>query len=134
MRQLLIIAVLLFTASLHSQSLTDVFKQYIQPQSSTEDLRTGLKQIEKLCTTNPEAKCNKAKASALYLLADHYFEAAYQVYQVDQTLVDPILAKANALFAQANSFMPIENFDPSQKNMLLESKQKYETGLKYAVN
>lgn len=126
MKKLLLIPFLLFAINLQAQSLTEVFSQYIQPQSSTQDLREGLRQVEAICATSPQEKCNKAKASALYLLADDYYQAAYQVQLVDPELVKPILAKAEALYNQANTLMPITQFGKSQQHMLLESKRHFE--------
>ncbi|WP_435135750.1 hypothetical protein [Formosa sp. A9] len=134
MKKLLFIVCLLTTFISKSQSLTTIFKEYVRPHSTTEDLRTGLKEIEQWCATNPEPKCTKAKASALYFLSDRYYQAAYQVYIVDQTLADPILQKAQALFSQANNLLPIDSYSESDKHMLLESKQQFDAHLKYAVN
>ncbi|MFY0714109.1 hypothetical protein J1D01_10560 [Seonamhaeicola sp. NFXS20] len=128
MKKLLILTVFwLSITTTQAQSLTEIFSQYIQPTSSTEELREGLKKVEALCKVTPHEKCNKAKASALYLLCDDYYAAAYQVYQVDPELANPILDKAQDLYAKANSLMAIESFSESQKNIMLNSKLQFES-------
>lgn len=126
MKKLLIIPIILFAFTMQSQSLTEVFSQYIQPQSSTQDLRVGLKQVETLCATTPQEKCNKAKASALYLLADRYYQAAYQVVQVEPELATPIIEKAEAYYNQANKTMPLVSFPASQQQLLIAGKTQLE--------
>ena len=121
---------LLFCISANSQTLNEIFSSYIQPHSSTEQLQTGLQKVTDLCATAPQAKCNKAKASALYLLADNYFEVAYQVYLVDKTLTEPILQKANRYFEKANVLMPIDEFPSSQQHMMLDAKLRFESEIK----
>jgi hypothetical protein len=120
-----IVAVLAFSFT-QAQTLNDVFSSLVQPQSNTTDLREGLKQIEAICEATPQEKCNKAKASANYLLADRYFEAAHEVLIVDPDLVDPILQKAKFYYKKAEGLMPIENFSTAQKRMLIENKSKIE--------
>lgn len=131
MKKLFLISILLFAINLQAQSLTEVFSKYIQPTSTTQDLREGLKQVEALCATTPQEKCNKAKASALYLLADDYYGAAYNIYMVDPEMAKPILDKAIELYNQANQLTPIDQFSEVQKNILLDSKHKLEASSRY---
>ncbi|MFK5891355.1 MAG: hypothetical protein QM486_11565 [Flavobacteriaceae bacterium] len=126
MKNLLLIIVILLTVSAQSQSLNDVFKKYLQPRSTAEQLRIGFKKVEDLCATTPEEKCNKAKASALFLLSNKYYAAVYQLYSVDKELAVPILEKANELYNKANSYMPITEFTTSQKRMMLGYKIRFE--------
>lgn len=126
MKKLLVITALLLSVTIQAQSLDDVFNKYITPNSSTQELREGLKQIDELCSTNPVEKCNKAKAYAYYLLADNYYNAAYSIYFVDQELAAPVLQKAKELFDKANNLQPLNTFTEVQKNILLESKRKLE--------
>jgi len=128
MKKLLLLAAFsLSFATAEAQSLTEIYSQYIQPTSSTDELREGLKKVEALCEVTPHEKCDKAKASALYLLCDDYYQAAYQVYEVDPGFAKPILEKAKALYAQANGFMAIDSFTESQKNIMLDSKLHFES-------
>ncbi|WP_166964646.1 hypothetical protein [Yeosuana marina] len=127
MKKLLLLTAFLIAASVQSQSLTEIYSQYIQPRSSADELREGFKKVEALCAVTPQEKCNKAKASALYLLCDDYYAAAYQVYQVDPELAKPILTKAKTLFTQANGYMSIDDFTEEQKNMMLDSKLHFES-------
>lgn len=126
MKNLIVILVIFISASVQSQTLTEIYSKYIQPSSNTEELKEGLTKIEKLCKTNPQEKCNKAKASALYLMADNYYSEARQVYKVDTTLVQPILLKANELFNKASEYMPITAFTENQKNTMLNDKNYFE--------
>lgn len=127
MKKILLITALLVGTVSQAQSLTAIYSEYIQPTASAEELREGFNKVEALCAVTPEEKCNKAKASALYLLCDDYYEAAYQVCQVDKELAQPILNKAKALYKQANSYMLIDDFTEEQKNILLNSKHLFES-------
>lgn len=111
-----------------SQTLPEIYKKYIQPTATTNQLREGLQKVEALCETTPQEKCTKAKASALYLLADDYYQAAYSVQQVDASLVAPILKEATALYDKANIIMPFTVFTATQQRLLLQNKKHFSTG------
>ena len=134
MKHLILILTFLIAGVIQSQSLTDVYSQYIQPRSSADELRLGLKKIEDICSVSPEEKCSKAKASALYLLSNAYFDAAYNIYLVDKVMSKPVIDKAQDLYAMAYEFMPIEEFTESQKNIMLDSKSKFESLLEHYID
>jgi hypothetical protein len=134
MKKLLLIALLLGFTSLQAQTLNDVFSKYVQPRSTTEQLREGIKLIDELCATAPEDKCSKAKASAYYLLANRYYEAATSMYDVDPELVPVILEKANENYNLANSIFPITEFNESQQTTLLDQKRKLEANPRYKAS
>lgn len=125
MKKLLLTLSLLATAFTQAQTLDDVVVNYIQPQSTTEQLKLGLTKIEALCSTDQD-KCNKAKGYAYYLLADDYYQAAYGVFMVDQVLAVPVLAKATELYKTANEHYSENNLTEEQKNILLDSKHRLE--------
>lgn len=110
-----------------AQTLSEVFSSHIQPQSTTIVLQEGLKQIETICEATPNEKCSKAKASAYYLIADRYFEAAHEVLNVDPILVTPILKKANDYFSKANTVLALENFTAAQQSMMIDAKRRIES-------
>lgn len=124
---LLLLALIISFTTSQAQSLNEVFSKYIQPNSTTDELREGLQKIEELCSLTPQEKCNKAKASALYLLANDYYGAAYNVYFVDAALANPILEKAKLYYDMAYKLMPIESFTEVQKNTMLDQKNKLES-------
>lgn len=131
MKKIILILVLIVSSTIQSQTLTEVYSKYIQPTNSTDELKEGLKQVENICNIQPQEKCNKAKATAYYLLADNYYAEAWNTYKTDSTLVKPILLKANELFNKANELMPITEFSESQKNIMLNDKNYLESYIKY---
>lgn len=126
MKNLTFILILFLSLSVQSQTLSEVYSEYIQPTATTETLQEGLTQIEKLCETNPQEKCKKAKATALYLMANNCYIEAREVYKADTTLVQPILIKATELLNEATAYMPIADFSESQKNTMLNDKNYFE--------
>lgn len=130
MKHLILLLAFIVSATIQSQTLTEVYSKYIQPTNSTEELQEGLKQINSICDVTPQEKCNKAKATAYYLMADNYYAEARQVYKVDTTLVKPILVKATELYNKALKLKQITEFTESQKNTMLESKHYFESFIK----
>lgn len=126
MKNLILIILLLLSSFSYSQSLTEIYAAYIQPKNTPEEIQEGLKQVENLCNVNPQEKCNKAKATAYYLLADNFYAEAWSVYKTDSTLVQPILLKANKLYNKAFKYMPITDFTEEQKNSMLNDKNYFE--------
>jgi len=127
MKNIFLILAFIVSSTIQSQTLTEVYSKYIQPTNSIEDLQEGLKQVNNICEVTPQEKCNKAKASAYYLMADSYYAKAWSTYKTDTTLVQPILLKANDLFNKANKLMAITEFSESQKNMMLNDKNYFES-------
>ncbi len=130
MKHFLLILAFLASSAIQSQTLTEVYSRYIQPSSSIEGLQEGLAQVNSICDVTPQEKCNKAKATAYYLMADIYYSEARQVYKADTTLVKPILIKATKLLNEASDYMQITEFTESQKNIMLNDKNYFEALLK----
>lgn len=122
MKKLLFITALIICSFAQSQNVDSIFKQYITSNSTTEDLKEGLYQLEELCAVTPEEKCTKAKAMALYLIADDYYAVIYQLNQVDKDLSKPIQDKADRYYKKAEDLFPLKDFDKSQQRMLSEYK------------
>jgi len=134
MKHLILIITFLIAGVIQSQSVTDIYKEHIKPTSNANELREGLKQLEASCSTTPQEKCNKAKATALYLLSDRYYQAAYSTYLVDQELAKPILSQAETIYKQAYSLMPLEDFPDYNVHVMTEAKQMFESHLTYNVD
>jgi hypothetical protein len=126
----LLLLLLLTCGFTQAQTLQETFKKFIQPTNTAKELLEGIEQLEKLCETTPQEKCDKAKAMAFYLLSDKYYQSAYAVYQVDQELGLPIKQKADEIYQKANALISIENFSSSEKNMMLDNKNRFETKYK----
>lgn len=122
MKELLFISALIICSFAQSQNVDAIFKKYIKSSSTTADLKEGLYQLEELCAVTPEEKCKKAKAMALYLIADDYYAVIYQLNQVDKDLSEPILKKADRYYNKAEDLFPLKDFDKSQQRILVEYK------------
>lgn len=108
-----------------AQTLDDIAAKYIQPNSTTNELKKGLAEVDQLCFTN-ETKCARARGFANYLLSDDYFGATYSILLVDAELALPVFNKANELYSKANEYLPFEELTEMEKNILLESKNRLE--------
>lgn len=125
MGKLPLLLVLCLPVLASAQTLDDVAERYIQPLSTTEELRQGLEQVDELCSTD-ETKCARARGFAHYLLSDDYFEATYNVLLVDAELAQPVYKKATELYEMAIAYLPLEQLTEVERNVLLESKYKLE--------
>ncbi|OBX17736.1 MULTISPECIES: hypothetical protein [Bizionia] len=134
MKKILFIITLLLAINMQSQTVTDIYKQYIKPTSNANELREGLKRLESSCGAIPQDKCNKAKATALYLLSDRYYQAAYTTYLVDQELAKPILIQAESIYKQAYSVMALEDFPDYNVQVMTEAKDMLELHLENNLN
>ncbi|MBV7268389.1 hypothetical protein [Winogradskyella luteola] len=126
MKTSLLTLALLVMGFAQAQDLQTIYKDKIKSRSTTEVLKEGLSQIEDLCAIEPQEKCNKAKASALYLIADDYYNAALQVAMVELELSVPILKKAVNYYNEAEALKPIDEFSASDRFLLSSGKKNFE--------
>lgn len=127
MKKALVFVVLLVFSFVPAQNLSSIFKDKIQPTATTAQLKEGLQKIEDLCQTTPQDKCNKAQATANFLLADKYYSAAYQVALVDKELTKPIIKIANNYYNKAVSYKSLDSFDARQLTVLIKHRRNFES-------
>lgn len=130
MKKITLLLLLAISFQSYSQSLQDVFKKYLQPDSDTKALREGLTKVDALCATTPHPKCNKVKATGYYLLANQQYALAY-TNRKDKTAFKQYLNAAQTLFKTAAGYMPITDFTNAQKFTILEQKFKLESDPDY---
>lgn len=126
MKKILVICLMLSMAFSYSQSVEEILKEKIQPRKTTETIKEGLDELKKICALKQEEGCDKVQAIALYLIADDYYNAAYQVVMVEPELSIPILKKAIEYYKEAESLKPISEFTARQKFLLGSGKKNFE--------